>query len=77
MGRSRQSWESKKYRVTGLVNGSESLEWHRSLCPRAQVDLAAKWPRRPRAALDETTIVDDHDRLLVHVRAAIAGSLDR
>ena len=39
-----------------------------SLCPRAQVDLAAKWPRRPAPAVDDRS-------LLLYVRAAVAGSL--
>ena len=39
-----------------------------SLCPRAQVDLAAKWPRRPAPAVDDR-------RLQLYVRAAVAGSL--
>eukprot|EP00964_Phaeocystis_antarctica_P162464 scaffold136813_cov148-Phaeocystis_antarctica.AAC.1 len=39
-----------------------------SLCPRVQVDLTAKWPRRPALAVDDRG-------LQVHVRAAIAGKV--
>ena len=55
-------------KTEGVLRAVRVLQRVHSLRPRAQVDLAAKWPRRPPLAVDDRG-------LLLDVRAAIAGGL--